>query len=72
MEGSDVNAGEVRRTWGDWLLIGLATLIFLGLGVMARAPHMDIQTGWLWLFAAALAGVVIAGGVALWRVTKFT
>jgi glucose uptake protein GlcU len=72
MEGRDVSAGEVRRMWADWLLIAAATLIFVGLGTLARAPHMEIQTGWLGLFAAALVVVLAAGGVALWRATKFT
>ena len=72
MEGHDVEAGEVRRTWVDWLLIATATLIFVVLGIAARAPHMEIQTGWLALFAAALVAVLAAGGVTLWRVTKFT
>ena len=34
--------------------------------------RLDIQAGWLGLFAAALVAVLVAGGVALWRVTKFT
>jgi drug/metabolite transporter (DMT)-like permease len=72
MQGLDVNAGEIRRTWADWLLIAAATLIFVGLGTLARAPQMEIQTEWLGLFAAALVAVLIAGGVALWRITKFS
>ncbi len=72
MEGRDVNAGEAHRTWKDWLLIAAATLIFVGLGALARVPQMELQTGWLGLFAAALVLVLAAGGAALWRVTKFT
>lgn len=72
MEGRDVNAGELRRTWKDWLLIAAATSIFAGLGALARVPQMDIQTGWLGLFTALLIAVLAGGGVALWRVTKFT
>ena len=72
MEGRDVSAGEVRRTWIDWLMIAMATLIFVGLGAMARVPHMEIQTGWLALFAGALVAILAAGAVVLWRVTKFT
>ncbi|MFL6449761.1 MAG: GRP family sugar transporter [Bryobacteraceae bacterium] len=70
-EGRDVNAGEVRRTWKDWLLIAAAISVFVGLGAFARVPQMEIQTGWLGLFAAALVLVLAAGGVALWRITKF-
>src|SRR4051812_33750258 len=72
MEGRDTSAGELRRTWKDWLLISAATLIFLALGALARVPRMEIQTGWLGLFAALLIAVLAAGGVALWRITKFT
>jgi energy-coupling factor transporter transmembrane protein EcfT len=62
----------VRRTWIDWLLITVATLIFAGLGTLARTPHMEMQMGWLALFAAALLVVLGVGGFILWRVTKFT
>jgi len=71
-EGLDVHAGEARRTWADWLLIATATAIFAVLGALARAPQMEMQAGWLVVFAAVLAAVLVAGGVALWRVTKFT
>jgi len=33
---------------------------------------MEMQTGWLAVFAAALLAVLVAGALALWRVTKFT
>ena len=72
MEGREVSTSEVRRTWVDWLMIGAATLIFVGLGTLAQVPHMQIQTGWLGLFAVALVAVLVAGGLVLWRVTKFT
>jgi glucose uptake protein GlcU len=72
MEGRDVSSNEVRRNWVDWLMIATATLIFVGLGVLAHIPRMQIQTGWLALFAVAMLAVLAAGGVALWRITKFT
>lgn len=72
MEGRNVNPGEVRRTWGDWLLIAVATLIFVGLAAVARVPQMEIHMGWLGLFTAALIAVLAAGAVVLWRVTRFT
>jgi drug/metabolite transporter (DMT)-like permease len=72
MEGNDASAGKARRTWADWLLVAVATLVFVGVGALAHAPHMEMQTTWLGLFAAALVAVLAAGGVVLWRVTKFT
>lgn len=72
MEGRDVSANEVRRTWIDWLMIGTATAIFVVLGTLAHVPHMEIHAGWLAVFAVMMAAVLAAGGVALWRVTKFS
>ncbi len=72
MEGRDVTSDRVRRTWIDWLLITVATLVFVALGTLARVPQMEIQTGWLILLAIALLAVLGAAGFALWRVTKFT
>jgi glucose uptake protein GlcU len=72
MEGRDVHPGEVRRTWVDWFLISVTTLLFVGLGAIARVPQMEIHRGWLGLFTAALVAVLAAGAAVLWRVTKFT
>lgn len=72
MEGHDVPSANVRRTWVDWLLITIATLIFAGLGALARTPQMEMHMAWLALFAAALLVVLGVGGFVLWRVTKFT
>jgi glucose uptake protein GlcU len=72
MEGREIDASEVRRSWVDWLMIISATLIFLVLGSLAHVPQMEIHFGWLLLFAAGLVAVLAAGVVILWRVTKFT
>ena len=72
MEGAEMGSGQVRRTWVDAVLITAATLIFVVLGAIARVPHMDMQTGWLTLFSLLLVVVLAVGGVALWRVTRFT
>lgn len=70
-EGRDVHAGALRRTWKDWLLVAGAVSTFVGLGAFARVPEMEIQIGWLTLFATVLIFVLAGSGVALWRVTKF-
>jgi len=71
MEGRDVHASSARRTWLDWVLIGGATCIFVGFGVIARVPQMEIQWGWLAGLTAAMLLVLAAGGIALWRITRF-
>jgi hypothetical protein len=72
MEGRELHAGEVRRTWKDWSLICAALAIFVWLGMMASVPQMEVQAGWLFLFGAMLIAVFVAGAVVLWRVTRFS
>jgi hypothetical protein len=35
-------------------------------------PHMEIHMGWLIALSLAMLLVLLAAGLALWRVTKFT
>jgi drug/metabolite transporter (DMT)-like permease len=72
MEGHEYSSGRTRRTWVDWLLVAGATFIFAVLGAMARVPQMEIRMGWLALLSTAMLLVLVVGGIALWRVTKFT
>jgi drug/metabolite transporter (DMT)-like permease len=72
MEGRDVDSNSARRTWFDWLLVAGATFIFVALGTMARVPQMEIQMGWLIGLSLAMLVVLVAAGLALWRVTRFT
>jgi glucose uptake protein GlcU len=71
MEGRNQDATRTRRTWVDGLLIATATCIFIGFGVIARVPQMDIQWGWLTILTVAMLLVLIAGGILLWRITRF-
>jgi drug/metabolite transporter (DMT)-like permease len=72
MEGRDLDAEATRRTWFDWLLVSAAILIFAVFGAMARVPHMEIHMGWLVTLSLAMLLVLLAAGLALWRVTKFS
>jgi drug/metabolite transporter (DMT)-like permease len=72
MEGRDDEFDAARRTWVDWLLVAGATLVFVGLGAIARVPHMEIRMGWLVLLSAAMLVVLVAGCVFLWRITRFS
>jgi hypothetical protein len=72
MEGREMHSAEVRRTWKDWSLIGVALAIFAWLGTMASVPEMEIEAGWLILFGAMLIAVFVAGALVLWRVTRFS
>jgi hypothetical protein len=52
--------------------VGGATLIFVLLGWLARVPRMEIHMGWLTALSLAMILVLVAAGLALWRLTKFT
>ena len=80
-------SAKPRRGWGTavfrgvhfwvplivlFMFIAGATMIFVGLGALARIPRMEIHTGWLGLFAAALVAVLAVGVIVPWRITKFT
>jgi hypothetical protein len=38
---------------------------------MASIPEMEIHRGWLAALTSAMLLVLVAGGVALWRITGF-
>jgi drug/metabolite transporter (DMT)-like permease len=71
MEGKETNGRNHARTFIDWLLIAGATLAFAGFGLMANIPEMELHWGWLAALTSAMLLVLVAGGVALWRTTRF-
>ncbi len=72
MEGKEPSATHHRRTWVDWLLIGGATTVFVGFGAMAIIPQMELNWVWLAGLTSAMLVILVAGGVALWRTTRFS
>ena len=72
MAGLELESRRGARTPTDWLFIAAAVFIFAGLGAMARVPEMEIGMGWLAALSLAMLVVLVAGGVALWRITKFS
>ncbi len=71
MEGRQEKTSGSSRSWVDWLLIGGATCIFAGFGVIARFPQIELRWGWLAGLSLTMAVVLGAGVVALWRITRF-
>jgi hypothetical protein len=66
------SAGAVRRrSWIDWLVVGVASAVIIGFALIARAPQIDVHIGWtVALVMATIVMLVVAGG-ALWRATRF-
>ncbi len=71
MEGKHFGSHENTRTAFDWLLILGTTGLFIWLGFLARLPHIDISFTWAAALVIAMMLLLTAGGVALWRTTRF-
>jgi glucose uptake protein GlcU len=72
MQGMQL-AGEAKpsRTLLDWVLVAVATGVFVLFAVMARAPRMSFHWGPAVLLVIATAALCLVCGVALWRTTRF-
>jgi len=71
MAGEDTRVTRARRSPLDWLLVAVATAVFVGFAVVARVPALLVDWGWAALLTLALVGFLVAGGRALWRATRF-
>jgi len=66
-------AGEVRppRTVWDWLLVAVASGVFVFFATLARAPRMSFHWAPALLLMAATLALLVVCGVTLWRTTRF-
>jgi len=71
MEGRSFDNRQDSRTLLDWLLILGTTALFILLASMARLPAMDISIGWGLALSLAMLALLAAGGIVLWRTTRF-
>jgi glucose uptake protein GlcU len=71
LAGESAGAPPRRRTSLDWMLVGGATAVFVGVGIIARVP--DLALGWRWVvaLAAAMLALLWSTGRLLWRTTRF-
>jgi drug/metabolite transporter (DMT)-like permease len=60
-----------RRSGMDAVIIGVATCVFVALGAIVRVPVMEIHFLWLAVLTLAMLVALVAGAIALWRVTRF-
>ena len=72
MEGREFEVGMSRRSILDWLLVGGVTAIFVALAAIARLPNMDINLKWAAAVSVAMLALLVGGGIALWRTTRFS
>jgi len=70
--GDELDSRNQRRRWWDVAIVGLATVVFIWLGVNARVPALAMNLRWMVVLAAALLVSLLGGGWALWRRTRFS
>jgi hypothetical protein len=71
-ESSAANpTNTASRSWIDWLLVAIATGVFLYLASLARTPQISFNWLALLLLSLALLASLIVTAVALFRSTRF-
>src|SRR2546425_787587 len=71
LAGQNSGTSPSRRTWLDWLLVGIATATFIGFGIVARVPQLTLHWGWVAGLTAAMLAPLLGTGWLLWRTTRF-
>src|SRR5947207_1911659 len=73
MAGEDARGprAAIRRGPLDWLLVAGATAVFVGFAAVARVPALLGDWRWAAALTLALVAFLTAGGLALWRATRF-
>jgi hypothetical protein len=70
LAGEDSNAARARRRPLDWLLVLVATVVFIWFGSLARVPALQVAWGWAAALTHVHVGVLVVSGVSLWRATR--
>jgi drug/metabolite transporter (DMT)-like permease len=70
--GHEASATHHKRSWVDWLVVSAATAVLVAFAAMARPPQIDVQWTAVGMLTVAMLVIAAAGGVALWRTTRFS
>ena len=60
-----------RRTWLDWLLVAMASAVFLVTGLRAHWPAIALNTTAALVLLALCLALLVACAAGLWKVTRF-
>jgi drug/metabolite transporter (DMT)-like permease len=71
-QGRDASGARYRRTWVDWLVVGIATVTLIGFASIAEAPQLAIRRDWALGLSLATVAVLAGSGIALWKTTRFS
>jgi glucose uptake protein GlcU len=61
-----------QRQWWDYLILTAALGVFVGLGLAAKIPVLNMNMGWLWVLVGVLAATAVVCGWGLWKATRFS
>jgi len=70
LAGQDANAARARRRPIDWVLVAIATVVFIWFGSLAHVPALHVAWGWAAVLTLLLLGFLVVSGVSLWRATR--
>jgi hypothetical protein len=72
MQGEDMSAETrgVRRPV-DWIVVALATGVFVYFGTLARAPSLPFRESVAALLSVTIVILLAVCGFSLWRTTRF-
>jgi drug/metabolite transporter (DMT)-like permease len=68
---SSPHAQTPSRTWIDWLIVTLASAVFIVLGAFARPPQIEFDTVAAMVLLLAAIALLLAAGTSLWKTTRF-
>jgi drug/metabolite transporter (DMT)-like permease len=71
-ESNGAVAGARSRTWVDWLIVVLATAVFVGLAIVTRVPPLAVNWPAIAVLSVILMIILLACGTALWKGTRFS
>jgi len=69
--GDEFGGRDERRRWWDYAIVLTATGVFVVLGVRAVVPPLTMDLTWVAVLSVVLALSLVAGGLSLWRRTRF-
>ena len=73
LAGEDPLARERRgRSWWEFVIAAVALAIFTWLAIEASPQPVPMNFGWMAVILAASVVVLVAGGMLLWKRTKFS
>jgi glucose uptake protein GlcU len=71
LAGEPATGRRAGRSWIDWLVVVVATAVFVGCALVARIPELPIHRGTFFTPVIASLALLAGTGYALWRVTRF-